>query len=122
MTPTTLHTTTIQRLVEISVTVERIPGTAPTWHPPDPGDPDQYGIVQAMGPGEGAAFRVPVALTAAEQERAICQVIAATTKSDAASASDQLAVAIAAGERFGQAAGAFDFPGPLVSKGEGGDK
>ena len=83
MTPTTetaeIHTTTIQRTVEILVTVERIPGTAPTWHPPDPGDPDQFGIVQAMGPGEYAAFRAPTFLTAEEQERAICQVIAATT-------------------------------------------
>lgn len=99
------HNTTIKRVIEIVVTVERIPGTAPTWHPPDPGDPDQYGIVQALGPGSGASFRVPTFLTADEQERAICQVIAATTKTDAENASDQLAAAIAAGERFGQVEG-----------------
>jgi hypothetical protein len=73
-----IHTTRIRRVVEIVVDVKRIPGTAPTWHPPDPGDPDQYAILEAKGPGEGAGFRQPVELTAAEQEQAICQVIEAT--------------------------------------------
>jgi hypothetical protein len=69
------HTTTIQRLIEIAVTVERIPGTAPTWHPPEPGEPDQYGIVEARAPGEGPEFRQPIELTASEKEEAIGQVI-----------------------------------------------
>ena len=93
--------TLIQRTVEISVIVEQIEGTAPVWHPPDPGEPDQYGVIVAMGPGDGDEFQKEIKLTKAEAERAICQVITATTKSDAASASDQLSVAIATGQRFG---------------------
>ena len=68
-------TTKIDRTVEIWVQVERFEGTAPIFHPPDPGEPDSYSIVSATGPGQDANFRDPVQLTADETERAILQVV-----------------------------------------------